>query len=203
MERLKAERVRWKPRPNNVSKRSRHQWKIAENKRMAEAMVQWRSDTDRLAHNKMRMAAETMRQQSDDGESLLSRIPFKLIFVLLLLAALVGGGVYAYKNGMFDQILAKLTAPTPAPAPAVAAAAPAPQQESSTQPQWVVTVEYSNVRAAPSTDSAIVRQRPARHGRYGDRARRQLDPGPLPGADKVEGWINSRMLKQQAPAPAQ
>jgi uncharacterized protein YgiM (DUF1202 family) len=156
-----------------------------------------------MAHNKMRMAAETMRQQSEDGEPLLSRIPFKLIFVLLLLAALVGGGVYAYKNGMFDQILASLTAPTPEPAPPVAAPAPAPQPQATTQPQWLVTVEYSNVRAGPSTDSAIVgnvrRDMVVTEiGREGNWIQVQL-----PGADKVEGWINSRMLKQQAPAAAQ
>ena len=50
-------------------------------------MAQWRSDTDRIAHAKMRRAADTMRQQSEAGESLLSRIPFKLIFVLLLVVA--------------------------------------------------------------------------------------------------------------------
>ena len=205
MERLKAERVRWEAEAEQRLQETEEQWKIAENKRMAEAMAQWRSDTDRLAHNKMRMAAETMRQRSEDGESLLSRIPFKLIFVLLLLAALVGGGVYAYKNGMFDQVLASLTAPAPTPeqTPPVAAAAPAPQPQPTTQPQWVVTVEYSNVRAAPSTDSAIVgnvrRDMVVTEiGHEGNWIQVQL-----PGADRVEGWINSRMLKQQAPAPTQ
>jgi uncharacterized protein YgiM (DUF1202 family) len=79
------------------------------------------------------------------------------------------------------------------PQPVQPAAAPA-------QPQWVVTVEYSNVRAGPSTDSAIVGN--VRRGMVVTEVRREgnwikID---VPGADKVEGWINSRMLKEQAPA---
>ena len=167
---------------------------------MAEAMAQWRSDTDRIAHAKMRRAADTMRQQSEAGESLLSRIPFKLIFVLLLLIALVGGGAYAYMNGMLDEVLASLTAPEPDPAPPVAEVAPEPQPEPAAQPQWVVTVEYSNVRAGPSTDSAIVgnvrrNMVVTEVGREGNWVQVEL-----PGDDKIEGWINSRMLKEQVPA---
>jgi uncharacterized protein YgiM (DUF1202 family) len=108
-------------------------------------------------------------------------------------------------NGMLDEVLASLTAPEPDPAPPVAEAAPAPQPEflPAAQPQWVVTVEYSNVRAGPSTDSAIVgnvrRDMVVTEiGREGNWIQVEL-----PGADKIEGWINSRMLKEQAPTVTQ
>jgi uncharacterized protein YgiM (DUF1202 family) len=93
----------------------------------------------------------------------------------------------------------------PAPAAPVAEAAPAPQPEPqpTTQPQWVVTVEYSNVRAAASTDSAIVGN--VRRGMVVTEIGREGNwiQIELPGNDKTEGWINSRMLKEQAPAAPQ
>jgi uncharacterized protein YgiM (DUF1202 family) len=63
----------------------------------------------------------------------------------------------------------------------------------------VVTVEYSNVRAGPSTDSAIVGN--VRHGMVVTEVGREGNwiKINVPGVDKVEGWINSRMLKEQAP----
>jgi hypothetical protein len=202
MQRLKAERARWDAEAEERLREAEAQWKIAEGKRMAEAMAQWRSDTDRIAHAKMRMAAENMKQQPD-GESLGSRIPFKLIIVLLLLAGLIGGGAYAYMNGMLDGVLASLTQPAAEPAPATETVTAQPQQtQEPTQPQWMVTVEYSNVRAGPSTDSAIVGN--VRRGMTVTEIGRQGNwvQIEVPGAEKIEGWINSRMLKEQ-PATSQ
>jgi uncharacterized protein YgiM (DUF1202 family) len=201
MERLKAERGRWEAEAEVRLREAEAQWKAAENKRMTEAMAQWRSDTDRIAHAKMRMAAEKTRQQSDD-ESSQSRIPVKLIVVLLLALAAIGGGAYAYMNGMLDDVLKSVmeSAPeTPAPVADVAPAPP-PEPEAATQPQWTVTVEYSNVRAGPSTDSAIVGN--VRRGMVVTEVGREGNwvQIEVPGDDKIEGWINSRMLKEQAPA---
>lgn len=67
----------------------------------------------------------------------------------------------------------------------------------------MVTVEYSNLRAVAGRDSAIVGN--VRRGMVVTEIGRdgnsiQIE---IPGNDKTEGWINSRMLKEQEPAASQ
>ena len=81
--------------------------------------------------------------------------------------------------------------------------APEPQPEPPARPKRVVQIEYANARGGPGTHSPIVGNVRrdmvvADVGRDGNWI--QIE---IPGNDKIEGWINSRMLKEQEPAATQ
>ncbi len=67
----------------------------------------------------------------------------------------------------------------------------------------MVQIEYANARGGPGTHSPIVGNARrdmvlAEVGLEGNGT--QIE---IPGNDKIEGWINSRMLKEQEPAATQ
>src|SRR5262249_36878074 len=151
-------------------------------------------------------AAETLRQQDASGGRPPLRIPFKLAAAVIAVAAMLGGGFYAYQTGRLDDLIARMTAPAPAPEPAPVPAPPpaaaAAQPAAAPKPTWSVKVELVNLRGAASIDGPIV----------GTAKRNtvvtEIDHDgnwikiQAPGANGVvEGWVNQRMLEEIKPQP--